>query len=45
MTMKIILSALIALSVLGGIAARASADDYGSAPAPQMEDWHKNFGL
>jgi hypothetical protein len=43
MTMKIIVSALIALSVLGGIAARASADDW--APTQQMEDWHKNFGL
>jgi len=42
--MKIIISALLAMTVLAGVAARASADEYSPYQEPQ-QDWHRNFGL
>jgi hypothetical protein len=44
MIMKLIISALLAMVVLGGVAARASADEYNPYQEPQ-QDRHRNFGL
>jgi hypothetical protein len=44
MIMKAIVSAFLALSVLAGFAARASAVDE-NGMAVEQEDWHRNFGL
>jgi hypothetical protein len=42
--MKLIMSTLLAMAVLAGVAARASADEYSPYQEPQ-QDWHRNFGL
>jgi hypothetical protein len=43
--MKTIVSALLAVSVLAGFAARASAVDEDDIGVEQQQDWHRNFGL
>jgi hypothetical protein len=45
MTMKTIVSALLALSVLAGFVAHAAAAEQNSLEVEQQQDWHRNFGL
>jgi hypothetical protein len=42
--MRSIVSLLLALCVLTGFVARASADEL-DGQGVQQEDWHRNFGL